>query len=314
MVRRGFTLVEVLVAIFIIAILIALLLPAVQSARESARRIRCANNLKQISLAVHNYTNQAGRGDVLPAFNRRMRSSFSVWRYSILAYLEKHAFYDIPGPEGFDSSVLSPAVVAARIAEYQCPSTPGYLRTIEHVDSIGGATTVWRDHSATDYVASFTVRVPTPEQGGDYLAGAWFGLPTVTVSDTDRGSNTYLEAWTLPGRWSYVGDGLSNTLLIVEQAGKPDNYGPGQTLEEKGALIGGWAKADLDHFVWGLAWSAGEGIYVNKRNFANAYSFHPGGAQVAYCDGSVRWLSEATANHLFIGLVSREGGEAVSPP
>src|SRR4051812_43241892 len=57
---RGFTLIELLVVIAIIAVLIALLLPAVQAAREAARRAQCANNLKQIGLALHNYESSIG--------------------------------------------------------------------------------------------------------------------------------------------------------------------------------------------------------------------------------------------------------------
>src|SRR6188472_508780 len=92
MFRRGFTLVEVLVAIFIIAILIALLLPAVQSAREAARRVQCANHLKQVGLAVHNYSTQAGRGDVLPYFESP-RWAFVSWRVYVLPFLEQSATY-----------------------------------------------------------------------------------------------------------------------------------------------------------------------------------------------------------------------------
>src|SRR5438105_14614866 len=87
--RTGFTLVELLVVIAIISVLIGLLMPAVQSAREAARRISCANNLKQIGLAMHIYENQINR---LPP-SRRAQSESPTWAWLILPNLEQDNLY-----------------------------------------------------------------------------------------------------------------------------------------------------------------------------------------------------------------------------
>src|SRR6201990_2648706 len=101
---RGFTLIELLVVIAIIAALIALLLPAVQAAREAARRMQCANNLKQLGLAMHNYHQAIGTfpigalgvrspnkyasvGDATGSINRR------TWAFMILPFIEQSAMY-----------------------------------------------------------------------------------------------------------------------------------------------------------------------------------------------------------------------------
>src|SRR5829696_1036913 len=123
-VRRGFTLIELLVVIAIIGVLIALLLPAVQQAREAARRVQCANNLKQIMLAAANY--EAGFG-LTPVFTPSWQRSTDTGLFSgltrLLPFLEQSDLYDsinfsVPGsdlPEpGVDVPVfenLTPALV-----------------------------------------------------------------------------------------------------------------------------------------------------------------------------------------------------------
>jgi len=131
--RTAFTLVELLVVIAIIGILVSLLLPAIQAAREAARRVQCANNLKQMGLAVHNYIDAHG---VLPigarngpwlSSSRNQGRTGTNWKTSILPFLEENSLYDrldfkrsMFALDWYGNEMLQALVIRA----YNCPSSP----------------------------------------------------------------------------------------------------------------------------------------------------------------------------------------------
>ncbi|MFO0899584.1 MAG: DUF1559 domain-containing protein [Pirellulales bacterium] len=297
--KAGFTLVEVLVAIFIIAILIALLLPAVQAAREAARRLGCGNQLKQLALAVHTYS--TANKEHLPAFIRtafdqsgkRPRSLMTVsqldsisWRATLLPFHERQTLHD--GID-FGRSALSSknlVVSAVVVAEHQCPTTPGFPRTIERQLRTGQTVRLAiADYSAV-CILDFLADV------GGVWPGAWLpGDP----GDGDK------ERQGQPASFRDIGDGLSQTVLIIERAGMPTVRIDGRELDC--ATCGPWLSMELDHF--------GGNRKVNVENAVGAYSFHPGGCQAALCDGSVHFLCEQVSPTVIAALLTRERGEAI---
>ena len=126
--KQGFTLVELLVVIAIIGILIGMLLPAVQSVREAARRVNCANNVRQLGIGVHNYES---------AYQSLPYGVYSGWGYTwttiILPYIEQQPLFDIiPQPfsdDGFipgssEESLALTSLVQTPVATFICPSRP----------------------------------------------------------------------------------------------------------------------------------------------------------------------------------------------
>jgi len=310
--RRAFTLTELLVVIFVIAILIALLLPAVQAAREAARRLQCRNNLKQLALAVHSYA--ALNKDLLPrlipsAFDWKLKpyiggsfryagsgvQSFS-WKPTVLPYHEQQALFD---RIDFRQPVLSKAnlpVAQTRLDIHLCPSGPSGPRIVKDVEDVNGDNTI--------QVARWPgVNVALT----DYRCMAWVfgssgGVPGVRPGcwGYDLGQGNIREQ-----HWPALRDatdGLSNSLLLIEQGGWPDRY-VGKDVEPGWWKYGGWLSMDEPYFQ--------SSSRVNTTNFAGLFSFHSGGAQVAMGDGSVHFLSEALDESVLQALATREEGDVI---
>lgn len=157
--RRGFTLVELLVVIAVIGILIGLLLPAIQKVRETANRVRCANNLKQIGTAVQNYHSIHGYFPPNELWTYADKPSFTLdhkswsWLYFILPYVEQELLYKEVNPE-VDRLVDKPSVIKTPIKTYMCPSDPATIDPVVFIDWLGNTST---HHDP----ATFTKPLPT---------------------------------------------------------------------------------------------------------------------------------------------------------
>jgi prepilin-type processing-associated H-X9-DG protein len=303
------TLVELLVVISIVGVLLALVLPAVQTARESARRTQCTNNLRQQSVAVNLYAGQhAGK---LPALwrsaNVRPWDNFS-WRVSLLPFLESQSVYDAlrlsePPLAGVNCEALS-----VILEPFQCPSTPSYLRRIAE---LGFAESRYTDLqvAAHDYVAVHDVSTPVQQYP---LRGAFNGGPDLQSTrepfTSDPMSQGPIDRRSprlriLPGHQKLIVDGLSQTAMLVEQAGKPLQFTAGRVATEIDPSEGAWGTCDFSSF-----YSDG----VNRHNHSGPYGFHTG-ANVAMCDGSVHLWPEEMAVEVVVALLSRDAAEIISP-
>src|SRR5262245_17160260 len=198
--RPAFTLVELLVVIAIIGILIGLLLPAVQKIRGAAARIACANNLKQISLALHNYHDTYNQ---LPP-SQRPPTPGSVrhrWVTYLLPFFEQENLrdrYDLRYSWGHP---VDREVVATRLKVVECPATPFPDRLDSQPEGD------WNPIAAT----------------GDYSAITHVDARLYYAGYVDSYGPGMLPKNANP-RFADVTDGLSNTIMVTESAGKPQLY------------------------------------------------------------------------------------------
>lgn len=330
---KAFTLVELLVVITIIGILIALLLPAVQAAREAARRMQCANNLKQIGLGLHNYHGTYGM--LPPGMTRTKHPSLGFWvpycslTIAMLPFVEQQAIYDsfdrtqptldfqkFPGSTEYIGATLLPV--------YLCPSDAGPRRY--DITASGGTASMavcnYAASSGPSYLAASVSSCPCSE-GAPYSGQYGMG----SISDAD-GSGTVVPAMRCRGpfnasimtrcvAFNEIHDGLSNTLLF------------GDVLPEcSGYIRQGWALGNngqgavstvvpLNYDTCGPSPAAGgDGChtYCNGNLELGFRSRHPGGVQFVFGDGTVHFLSETIDHALYQYLGAIDDGETACIP
>jgi len=331
---RGFTLVELLVVIAIIGMLIALLLPAVQAAREAARRTECTNKLKQISLAAHNYHDSAksfpggivmgwwfpgrtppGRGislfvHLLPCLE--MGNLYDQWDFSD----PDLAFTGLGG--GLNST-------SARGPSLLCPSDPESENPLHYTQAVQGHL-FDRYITVTNYAGNGGTRSYHPDSGYLQTDGIFFMV----------GKHSEPQPNQQPVRLADLTDGTSQTILFGERSRWAPNY---DTFSAQGwdwnfRMYGNWCGASrgaLAHVTLSsyspinyrlpfdyahralatppAASAADFKYYIDLRVCAYG-SNHPGGANLAMADGSVRFVAETIPLLVLRALSTRAGGEA----
>ncbi|MFN7733781.1 MAG: DUF1559 domain-containing protein [Pirellula sp.] len=327
--RIGFTLVELLVVIAIIGILVGLLLPAVQSAREAARRMACSNNLKQIGLASLNHES---------AFKRLPPSLFvdiglppgsagqpgfpypaivHPWSIYLLPYMEAGTLYqqyDQKFP-WFSSPLIVPgtpnnqAVLQNPVASFLCPSAPGGSSRKVTGTFRFGATFPYQDLAVTDYATCSSINPGSI---------TFFGYPSGTTQNDlfsafapeIRGAGALPalgQAPRKPNRIADILDGTSRTILMCEDAGRPEFWIQMKRNSTRQLNDGGWGHHEndygLDGAISGSTTSPGNCV-INCHNDNETFAFHGSGAMHAMADGSVQFTSANISPQVYAALLT----------
>ena len=313
--RRGFTLIELLVVIAIIAVLIGLLLPAVQSAREAARRAQCVNNLKQITLAMHNY--ESGNGTFPMGAWRQIVTQGSVagWYYggsscflAMTPYLEQAVIFNAYNSQVDSYTAQNTTIEGFGLSTLWCPSD-GSIVGLRHFFSVSDCVTfdcspTWICYSS--YGGSMGTWTYWPNKADAFFAQKlqrmngviyYIGYPNgiSPINGVPNPGSVH------PVKLSDITDGTSNTMAFGERA-------HGQYSQS----VGPDGYVDFYCYNWWFSPNYGDTMFTTfypinpakRLKYTDGYltqgdayvmaasSFHPGGANFAFVDGSVRYLKD----------------------
>ncbi|MCH2128119.1 MAG: DUF1559 domain-containing protein [Pirellulaceae bacterium] len=295
----GFTLVELLIVITLIAILISLLLPAVHSAREAARRMQCANHLKQIGLAVHHFES-TNKHLPPPKIGDSPFTNLGSTFLLLLPYLEQHNKFDALDTKKSADHPDNTPVTSENISTYLCP-TMVLPRSVP-------------DFSCGETLApsSYIISTRTSYNTWDDLDGAFGNLPSngrvydLQFSDIRDGtSHTFLV-----GEINYGHEGL----IWTDCAAKLGNPKFGDQVWAEGYWAFAWG-----HIEWEFYESSGGMIRLfnddetsnDNRALRVFRSDHPAGVQFVFLDGSVHFVEENVDYEALRALVTRAGEDVI---